>query len=247
MTTAADQSRVLVVDDEPWMSKALRHLLATEGYQVRTAEPGSRALAFVSEWRPALVITDVIMALMNGIELCRHIRAESKTPIIVVSADNSERSKVAALDSGANDYVVKPFAPAELMARVRAALRSAAVVDNTGSLEAGVFRIDFDARRVFVRGREIRLTPKEFELFVYLARRPNHVVPCARLLCAVWGPGWSDRREYLHVFMRQLRKKLEENPSRPRYLLTEPWVGYRFNAILQRNREQAGIEYGKDL
>jgi two-component system, OmpR family, KDP operon response regulator KdpE len=234
MTTAVDQSRVLVVDDEPWTSEALRHLLAAEGYQVRTAEQGSRALAFVGEWRPALVITDLmIMAPMNGIELCRHLRVESKTPIIVVSADNSERSKVAALDSGANDYVVKPFAPAELMARVRAALRNAATVDNSGSLEAGVFRIDFDARRVYVRGLEIRLTPKEFELFVYLARRPNHVVPCARLLWAIWGPGWSDRREYLHVFMRQLRKKLEENPSRPRHLLTEPWVGYRFNPILQ--------------
>ena len=153
-----------VVDDEPRTSEALRRLLAAEGYQVRTAEQGSRALAFVGEWRPALVIADLTMAPMNGIELCRHIRVESKTPIIVVSADDSERSKVAALDSGANDYVVKPFAPAELLARVRAALRSAATVDNGGSLEAGVFRIDFDARRVYVRGRKIRLTPKEFDV-----------------------------------------------------------------------------------
>ena len=241
MTTAVDQSRVLVVDGEPRTSEALRHLLAAEGYEVRTEEQGNRALAIVSEWRPALVITDLMMAPMDGIELCRHIRVESKMPIVVVSADDSERSKVAALDSGANDYVVKPFAPDELRARVRAALRSSAMAHNRGSLDAGVFRIDFDARRVYVRAREIRLTPKEFELFVYLARRPNHVVPCARLLWAVWGPGWSDRREYLRVFMRQLRKKLEENPSRPRYLLTEPWVGYRFNAILQRDRERAGI------
>ena len=122
MTTAVDQSRVLVVDDEPRTREPLRHLLAAEGYRVRTAEQGSRALTFVSEWRPALVITDLTMAPTNGIELCRHIRDESKTPIIVVSADNSERSKVATLDSGANDYVVKPFAPDELKARVRAAL-----------------------------------------------------------------------------------------------------------------------------
>ena len=233
MTAAVDQSRVLVVDDEPRTSEALRHLLAAAGYQVRTAEHGSRALALVvSEWLPALVIT-------NGFELCRQIRVESKTPIIVVSADNSERSKVTALDSGADDYVVKPFAPDELMARVRAALRRAAMVHGSGSVDAGAFRIDLDARRVYVRGCKVRLTPKEFDVFVYLARRPNQVVAHARLLLAVWGPGWSDRREYLRVLMRQLRKKLEENPSRPRYLMTEPWVGYRFNAILQRNPSNA--------
>jgi two-component system, OmpR family, KDP operon response regulator KdpE len=245
MTTAVDPSRILVVDDDARTSEALRHLLAAEGYQVRTAEQDSRALTFVSEWRPALVIADVTRIPTHGIELCRRIRVESTTPIIVMSADNSERSKVAALDSGADDYVVKPFAPDELMARVRATLRRAAMVHDSGSLDAGVFRIDFDARRVYVGGRKVRLTPKEFDVFVYLARRPNHVVPHARLLLAVWGPGWSDRREYLRVFMRQLRKKLEENPSRPRHLLTEPWVGYRFNAIVQRNREHAGIEHGK--
>ncbi len=235
--TAVDQSRVLVVDDEPRTSEALRQLLAAEGYQVRTAEQGSRALAFVSEWRPALVIADVTSVPTNGIELCRLIRVESETPIIVVSADNSERSKVTALDSGANDYVVRPFAPDELMARVRAALRRATMVDGSGSVDAGPFRIDLDARRVYVRGCKIRLTPKEFDVFMYLARRPDQVVPHARLLLAVWGPSWSDRREYLRVFMRQLRKKLEENPSRPRYLLTEPWVGYRFNPVLQKTRE----------
>jgi DNA-binding response OmpR family regulator len=131
MTTAVDHSRVLVVDDEPRTSEALRLLLAAEGYQVRTAEQGSRALAFVSEWRPALVIADVTRVPTNGIELCRLIRVESKTPIIVVSTDNSERSKVTALDSGADDYVVKPFAPDELLARVRAALRSAVIVHNS--------------------------------------------------------------------------------------------------------------------
>jgi len=241
MTIAVDQSRVLVVDDEPRTSEALRRLLSAEGYQVRSAEQGSLALAFVSEWRPALVITDVTRVLTNAIDLCRHIRSESKTPIIVVSADDSERSKVVALDSGANDYVVKPFAPDELMARVRAALRRAAMVHGSGSVDAGTFRIDLDARRVYVRGCTIRLTPKEFDVFVYLARRPNQVVPYARLLFAVWGPGRSDNREYLRVFMRQLRQKLEEKPSRPRYLVTEPWVGYRFNVAISAISEGGAV------
>jgi two-component system, OmpR family, KDP operon response regulator KdpE len=239
--TAMDQSRILVAYDEPQTSEALRDLLAAEGYQVRTADQGSRALVFVSEWRPALVIAVVTRVPTNGIELCRRIRVESTTPIIVVSADNSERSKVTALDSGADDCVVKPFGSDELMARVRAVLRRDAMAHGSGSVDAGDFRIDLDARRVCVRGSRIRLTPKEFDLFVYLARRPNQVVPHARLLLAVWGPGWSERREYLHVFMRQLRRKLEANPSRPRYLLTEPWVGYRFNAVLQRNEMVAGV------
>jgi len=241
-----DQLRVLVVDDEPQANEALRHLLLADGFQVRTTA-GGRAATLVSEWRPALVITNLTRVPRNGIELCRDIAVESKTRIIVVSADNSERSKVTALDSGADDYIVKPFGADELMARVRAALRRAVVIHGSGSVEAGAFRIDIDARRVYVRGCKIRLTPKEFDVFMYLVRHADRVVSHARLLVAVWGPGWSDRREYLRVFMRQLRKKLEENPSRPRYLLTEPWVGYRFNATLRIDWEHAGIEYGQGL
>jgi two-component system KDP operon response regulator KdpE len=179
---------------------------------------------------PAARITDLRMAPMNGIELCRQIRAQSNVPIIVVSGEDGEEPKIEALDSGADDYVMKPFNTGELLARVRAVLRrgTGTASDSAGSLDAGDFLIDLDARRVYVRASEVRLTAKEFDLFVYLARRPDHVVPFARLLAAVWGVEYSDHREYLWVFMRQLREKLEENPSQPRYLLTEPCVGYRF-------------------
>jgi len=167
---------------------------------------------------------------MDGMELCRRIRAVSKVPIVVLSVKGGERAKVEALDAGADDYLTKPFGTDELLARVRAALRRTS--DDTGDvapLEVGEFRIDLQARRIHVRGHEVRLTPKEFELFVYLARRPNRVIEHRRLLGAVWGETAQDRTEYLRVFVGQLRKKLEEDPSEPRHLATEPWVGYRFN------------------
>jgi two-component system KDP operon response regulator KdpE len=229
MEAGREKSRVLVVDDEPQVTDALRGVLASDGYQVRTADEGAGALAFFNAWRPELVITDLGMAPIDGIELCRRIRAESMVPIIVVSADTGERSKVVAFDAGADDYVVKPFGPDELMARVRAALRRAAVAGRSVSLTAGDVRVDFDARRVYVGAREVRLTPKEFDLFVYLARRPNQIIPHARLLSAVWGDGSSARHESLRVFIRQLRLKLEPDPPKPRYLMTEPSVGYCFN------------------
>jgi two-component system KDP operon response regulator KdpE len=231
LTIAADKSRVLVVGDEPTVANPLRHVLSIEGYHVRTAAGVTEALVGLSEWRPGLVVTDLRLAPMNGIELCLHIRAGSNVPIIVVSADNGGRSRVEALDSGADDYLVRPFETDELLARVRAVLRRGSTApESAGSFEAGDFRIDLDARRVHIRATEVRLTPKEFEMFLYLARRPNCVVPYARLLSAVWGVVGSDYRHYLHVLIRQLRQKLEENPSRPRYLVTEPRVGYRFNA-----------------
>ena len=229
MEVATDESRVLLVDDEPAVTDVLRGLLVDEGYQVRTADDGSDALTSFRMWAPSLVITDLNMTPMNGIELCRRIRAESGVPIIVVSGDTDEHSKVAAIDSGADDYVVKPFGPDELMARVRAALRRGSPVAGRVSLHAGDFRIDFGNRRVYVRAAEVRLTPKEFDLFEYLARNPNRVIPHAQLLSAVWGAGSAGHSRYVHVLMRQLRLKLEENPSKPRYLLTEPWVGYRFS------------------
>src|SRR5262249_20651483 len=209
----------------------------------RTEAEGRNALKSVREWRPELVITDLRMKPMNGLELCRHIRAASDVPIIVVSGENGEWSKVAALDSGADDYVVKPFATSELLARVRAALRRRpggdSASDSAGSLAAGEFRIDLDSHRVYIREREVRLTPKEFELLVFLARRAHQVVPYARLLSAVWGVEWADHRNYLRGFMRQPRPKLEANPSRPRYPLTEPWVGYRFSPVPQPETETA--------
>jgi two-component system KDP operon response regulator KdpE len=170
------------------------------------------------------------MPRMNGVELCRRIRAVSAVPIIVLSVKGEERTKVEALDSGADDYVTKPFGTDELLARVRAALRrSAAIPADPSSFDAGDFRVDLDARRVHIRGNEVRLTPKEFDLFVYLARHPNRVLTHRTLLEAVWGEASQEQPEYLRVFMGQLRKKLEADPSNPKYLVTEPWVGYRFN------------------
>jgi two-component system KDP operon response regulator KdpE len=229
MTTEFDESKVLVVDDEPSLANLLRSVLLTEGYRVRTAAEGQNALVSFHEWRPRLVITDLDMVPMNGIELCRQIRAASNVPIIVVSGEDGEGPKIEALDSGADDYVVKPFNAGELLARVRAVLRrgTGPASDADGSIDVGDFRIDFDARRVYVRASEVRLTAKEFELFVYLARRPDRVVTYARLLSAVWGVN-AEHREYLWVYMRRLREKLEETPSQPRYLLNETCVGYRF-------------------
>ena len=223
-------SRVLVVDDEPQITRVLRTVLTSQGYQVRTAPEGETALSSFREWSPELVITDLFMPRMDGVELCRRIRALSPVPIIVLSVKGEESAKVEALDSGADDYVTKPFGIDELMARVRAALRrSAGSAEESSSFELGEFRVDLDARRVYVHGNEVRLTPKEFDLFVYMARRPNRVLTHATLLEAVWGNASQEQPEYLRVFMGQLRKKLEPEPSNPRYLLTEPWVGYRFS------------------
>ena len=229
MATTADKSRVLVVDDEPQITRVLRTVLTSQGYQVRTAGEGESALLSFNEWRPELVITDLYMPRMDGVELCRRIRAVSSVPIIVLSVKGEERTKVEALDSGADDYVTKPFGIDELMARVRAALRRAGVESDLASFDVGDFRIDLEARRVHVRGSEVRLTPKEFDLFVYMARHPNRVITHRTLLEAVWGEASQEQPEYLRVFMGQLRKKLEPDPSQPRYLVTEPWVGYRFN------------------
>jgi two-component system KDP operon response regulator KdpE len=230
---AVDTSRVLVVDDEPQITRVLKTVLSSHGYQVRTAAEGESALTNFREWSPELVITDLYMPHMDGVELCRRIREVSAVPIIVLSVKGEEKSKVEALDSGADDYVTKPFGMDELMARVRAALRRSGSASRTegdvGSFDAGDFRVDMDSRRVHTRGREVRLTPKEFDLFVYMAKHPNRVLTHAALLEAVWGQASQEQPEYLRVFMGQLRKKLEPDPSNPRYLVTEPWVGYRFN------------------
>ena len=230
MGMAVEKSRVLVVDDEPQITRVLRTVLTSQGYQVRTAAEGESALSNFTEWHPELVITDLFMPRMDGIELCRRIRSVSSTPIIVLSVKGEERAKVEALDSGADDYVTKPFGTDELMARVRAALRRATgAPTDVASFDAGDFRVDLEGRRVHIRGNEVRLTPKEFDLFVYMARHPNRVLTHAALLEAVWGQASQEQPEYLRVFMGQLRKKLEPDPSNPRYLVTEPWVGYRFN------------------
>jgi two-component system, OmpR family, KDP operon response regulator KdpE len=227
--SASEKSKVLVVDDEPQITRVLRTVLSSQGYQVQTAAEGEAALSSFSEFRPELVITDLYMPHMDGVELCKRIRAMSSVPIIVLSVKGEERTKVEALDSGADDYVTKPFGIDELLARVRAALRRGSGEPEAASFEAGDFRIDLDSRRVHAHGQEIRLTPKEFDLFVYMARHPNRVITHRTLLEAVWGEASQEQPEYLRVFMGQLRKKLEPDPSNPKYLVTEPWVGYRFN------------------
>ena len=228
MAPAIDRSRVLVVDNQPQTVRLLTSVLADQGYLVRAAAEGKSALASFTEWRPRLVITDLSLGYIDGLELCRRIRAQSSVPIIVLSEARAEETKIEALDSGADDYVTKPFASGELLARVRATLRRSGTEPGADSFDAGDFRVDNDARRVLLRGREVRLTPKEFALFVYMARHPNRVIEHRRLLGAVWGEASVDQPQYLRVFVGQLRKKIEPEPSHPRYLVTEPWVGYKF-------------------
>jgi two-component system KDP operon response regulator KdpE len=222
----------LVVDDEPQITRVLRTVLTSQGYDVQTAGEGESALAIFTEWHPELVITDLFMPRMDGLELCKRIRAVSNVPIIVLSVKGEERTKVEALDLGVDDYVTKPFGTDELLARVRAALRRATgTAADVPSFEVGDFRVDLEGRRVHARGAEVRLTPKEFDLFVYFARHPNKVITHRTLLQAVWGEASQEQPEYLRVFMGQLRKKLEPDPSNPKYLVTEPWVGYRLNPV----------------
>jgi two-component system, OmpR family, KDP operon response regulator KdpE len=224
-----DRPHILVVDDEPQITRVLRTSLGAQGYDIRVANSGEMALEIMKDWQPSLIITDLSMPSIDGVELCRTVRATSEVPIVVLSVRDKEQQKVEALDAGADDYVTKPFSVNELLARVRANLRRVPVAGDTNPvIEVGDFRIDTGARRVTVSGREVRLTPKEFELLVYLARRPGKVVNHRTLLAAIWGGQSTEQVEYLRVFVGQLRKKLEPDSSSPRYLVTEPWVGYRF-------------------
>lgn len=225
----ADRPHILVVDDEPQITRVLRTSLSAQGYDIRVANSGEMALEIMKDWQPNLIITDLSMPAIDGVELCRHVRAISQVPIIVLSVRDKERQKVEALDAGADDYVTKPFGMNELLARVRASFRRSPVTGEEDPLiEIGDFRIDTAAHRVMLRGSEVRLTPKEFELLVYLARRPGKVINHRTLLAAIWGGQSTEQVEYLRVFVGQLRKKLEPDASSPRYILTEPWVGYRF-------------------
>ena len=222
--------RILVVDDEFQITRVLRQSLTAHRYDVRTAADGVSALDTFHDWHPDLVITDLQMPEMDGIEFCRSIRKESQLPIIVLSVRGEEGTKVAALDAGADDYVTKPFGIDELLARVRAALRRSPVgEDEFALLEDGDFAIDLSKREVAVRGSEVHLTPKEFDLLVFLFRNRGKVVTHRSILAAVWGGNFTEQTEYLRVFVGQLRKKIEIDPSSPRYVLTEPWIGYRFD------------------
>jgi two-component system KDP operon response regulator KdpE len=230
MNGPAGKGNILVVDDEPQITRVLKTTLSSQGYGVRTASDGDEALQMLKEWTPDLVITDLRMPNLGGLELCRQIRAKSRIPIIVLSVKGEERIKVEALDAGADDYVTKPFGVHELLARVRATLRRAAAPEQPESplIEAGDFRIDIATRSVRVRDREVHLTPKEFDLLIYLARHAGKVLTHRNLLAAVWGGNSVEQPEYLRVFVGHLRKKLEPDEAAPRYILTEPWVGYRF-------------------
>jgi len=222
--------RILVVDDEPQIRRVLRATLTSKSYEVVDARTGEEALEALRDSRFNLVLLDINMPGMGGLETCREIRASSEVAIIMLTVRDAENDKVAALDAGADDYVTKPFSTPELLARIRATLRRQPSAGE-GAPESIVIEeveIKLATRRVVVQGRESRLTPKEFDLLQYLLANANVAIPHTRLLQAVWGPDYGDEVEYLRVFVNQLRKKIEPDPAHPRFLVTEPWVGYRF-------------------
>ena len=218
--------RILVIDDEPQITSALRAALSAQALDVRTANDPEEGLVVFREWAPDLVITDLMMPGISGVEVCRAVRSQGSTPVLVLSVRDHERAKVEALDAGADDYVTKPFSIQELMARVRAHLRRAPE-RTTAAIEAGDFVVDATAHTVTVQGKPVHLTPKEFDLLLHLARNAGKVMTHRALLTAVWGSQSAHQPEYLRVFVGQLRKKLENDSGR-QYIQTEPWVGYRF-------------------
>jgi two-component system KDP operon response regulator KdpE len=221
-------TRILLVDDEMAIQRTVAPLLRARGYEVDVAGTGAEALALAAERRPALIILDLGLPDIEGTEVCRRVRAASTTPIIVLSARGAETDKVAALDLGADDYVTKPFGPEELLARIRSALRRTAADDgDSGQFHAGPLTVDYDRHRVVRDGIEIRLTPKEFELLSLLARNHDRVLTNRAILKAVWGANAVEQPEHLWTLVAQLRKKIEPDPANPRYVLSEPWVGYR--------------------
>ncbi|MGB7219624.1 MAG: response regulator transcription factor [Vicinamibacterales bacterium] len=220
--------RILVVDDDPQIRRVMRVTLTGQGYEVDDAKNGEGALEKLRADRFDLILLDMNMPGMDGLETCRAIRAQSEIAIIMLTVRDSESDKVDALDAGADDYVTKPYNAPELLARIRAGLRRTPWTHGpSGRLTLGSIEVDFDTRQVTTRGRNVHLTPKEFELLRYFVAHPNKVLPHRELLQAVWGPDYGDQVDYLRVFVNQLRKKIEAKPSSPMYLLTEPWVGYR--------------------
>jgi two-component system, OmpR family, KDP operon response regulator KdpE len=223
-------STILIVDDEPQIRRVMLTTLTSHGYSVIEATSGEEALGKIRAERPDLILLDVNMPGISGLETCAEIRTSSDVPIIMLTIRNSERDKVEALDAGADDYVVKPFGVQELMARIRAALRRSSPGDVTPAFASDDLKIDFEKRVVSVKNRPVRLTPKEFELLRHLVANRGKALGHRRLLQAVWGPDYGEETEYLRVFINQLRKKIEPDPHKPRYIHTEPWVGYRFDA-----------------
>jgi two-component system KDP operon response regulator KdpE len=226
--------RILVVDDEPQIRRIMRTTLTGAGYEVDDAKTGEESLEKVREFHPDLVILDINMPGMGGLAACRAIRADTSIAIIMLTVRNSEADKVEALDAGADDFVTKPFSTPELLARIRAALRRVPVSQSSAAkLQVGQLEIDFTARSVANAGKTAHLTPKELELLRYLTQHPNEAVPHRELLQAVWGPDYGDQVDYLRVFIKNLRKKIEVDPEKPEFITTEPWIGYRFNGTPQ--------------
>jgi len=228
-------AKILVVDDEPQIRRMLRTTLTASGYQVADARSGEDALERFRELLPDLVIMDLNMPGIGGLQTCRELRATSDVPIIILTVRNAESDKVEALDAGADDYICKPFGMNELLARIRASLRRAPTSPEGGPhlFVSEDLEIDFENRKVRARGGNVHLTPKEFDVLRYLVSQGGKPVPHRQLLQAVWGPDYGNESDYLRVFINHLRKKIEPNPAKPRYILTEPWVGYRF--VLQQN------------
>jgi two-component system, OmpR family, KDP operon response regulator KdpE len=222
-------ARILVVDDEPQIRRVMRTTLTSQGYEVYDARSGEEALDSVRKHRFDLILLDVNMPGMGGLAAGREIRGVSDAAIIMLTVRNAEEDKVAALDAGADDYVTKPFSMPELLARIRAALRRVPPpVGSQAVIRAGDLEIHAAERGVLARGRPVRLTPKEFDLLLYLVSSPDITITHAKLLQAVWGPDYGNEVEYLRTFVNQLRKKIEVDPSRPKHIVTEPWIGYRF-------------------
>ncbi len=226
--------RILVVDDEPQIRRIMRTELTSAGYEVDDAKTGEEALGKLREFRPDLVLLDINMPGMGGLAACRAIRGDANVALIMLTVNNTEAAKVEALDAGADDFVTKPFSTPELLARIRAALRRLPVTPSSPSkLRVGQLTIDFTARTVARGHTSAHLTPKELDLLRYLTQHANEAVSHRELLQAVWGPDYGDQVDYLRVFIKNLRKKIEPSPDSPQYITTEPWVGYRFNGIAE--------------
>lgn len=227
------QPMILVVDDEPQLLRAMKASLPAAGYEVMTASDGEGALARIKQEMPDLIILDLVMPGLSGLEVCRQVRAFSNVPIIVLSAKGSEQDKVTALNIGADDYITKPFSLNELLARIHAVLRRLATLSSisasgTTVITVGDLTIDIDERKITVAEKEVKLTPKEFEVLKYLVNRAGKIITHQTLLQAIWGWESTEQIEYLRVFINQLRRKIEPDYHHPRYIITEPWVGYRF-------------------
>ncbi len=223
-----NSANILVVDDEPQIRRVLRSTLAFRGYTISEVSSGEEAVELASKLKPDLILLDVNLPGMSGIETCREIRRSTNAPIIMLTVRSAERDKVIALDAGADDYVTKPFGIEELLARIRASLRRHPSADALQPFVSKEFSVDFESRRVTVSGEEVHLAPKEFEVLRHLIANLGKPVTHRRLLQIVWGPEYGEETENLRVVINQLRKKIEKDPSQPKFILTEPWVGYRF-------------------